>query len=112
CGAQNFDAIGGTADITGPRPRSPPRLMTLTVQKLRAVSPHLEFWALWSCGEQKNAKICLPLGITTKSDFVFTRPRPSRDMRGSELLLCKIGHRALFRRSHFPAVIGVTASRR
>jgi hypothetical protein len=23
----------------------------------------------------KNAKICLPLGITTKSDFVFTRPR-------------------------------------
>ena len=29
-----------------------------------------------SCGEQKNAKICLPLDITTKSDFVFTRPRP------------------------------------
>jgi hypothetical protein len=25
---------------------------------------------------KKNAKICLPLGITTKSDFVFTRPRP------------------------------------
>jgi len=25
---------------------------------------------------EKNAKICLPLGITTKSDFVFTRPRP------------------------------------
>ena len=24
----------------------------------------------------KNAKICLPLGIATKSDFVFTRPRP------------------------------------
>jgi hypothetical protein len=33
---------------------------------------HPEFWALRSCGEQKNAKICLPLGITTKSDFVFT----------------------------------------
>jgi hypothetical protein len=30
----------------------------------------------WSCGEQKFAKICLPLGITTKSYFVFTRPRP------------------------------------
>jgi hypothetical protein len=25
--------------------------------------------ALWSCGEQKNAKICLPLGITIKSDL-------------------------------------------
>ena len=25
---------------------------------------------------KKNAKICLPPGITTKSDFVFTRPRP------------------------------------
>jgi hypothetical protein len=24
----------------------------------------------------KTAKICLPLGITIKSDFVFTRPRP------------------------------------
>ena len=31
-----------------------------------------EFWALRSCGEQKKAKICLPLDITTKSDFVFT----------------------------------------
>ena len=28
----------------------------------------------------KNAKICLPLGITTKSDFVFTRPRPKADI--------------------------------
>jgi hypothetical protein len=28
----------------------------------------------------KKAKICLPLGITTKSDFVFTRPRPQADM--------------------------------
>ena len=28
----------------------------------------------------KNAKICLPLGTTTKSDFVFTRPRPAADM--------------------------------
>jgi hypothetical protein len=33
-------------------------------------------------------------------------------MRGSELLLRKIDHRALFRRSHLRAVIGVTASRR
>jgi hypothetical protein len=24
----------------------------------------------------KNAKICLPVGITTKSDFVFAQPRP------------------------------------
>ena len=31
------------------------------------------------CGDvegKKTEKICLPLGITTKSDFVFTRPRP------------------------------------
>jgi hypothetical protein len=25
----------------------------------------------------ENAKICLPLGITTKSDFVFAQPRPT-----------------------------------
>jgi hypothetical protein len=31
-------------------------------------------------------------------------------MRGSELLLRKIDHRALFRRSHFPAVISVAAA--
>ena len=24
----------------------------------------------------KKAKICLPLGVTTKSDFVFAQPRP------------------------------------
>jgi hypothetical protein len=34
--------------------------------------------------------LTLPLGITTKSDFVFTRPRPKGDMGGSELLLRKI----------------------
>ena len=45
--------------------------------------PRLEFWALWSCGEQKNAKMCLPLGITTKSDFVFAQPRPN--IGGSKL---------------------------
>ena len=28
----------------------------------------------------KNAKICLPLGITTKSDFVFAQPRPGTDI--------------------------------
>src|SRR5262249_18309723 len=28
----------------------------------------------------KNAKICLPLGITSKSDFVFIRPRPKADI--------------------------------
>jgi hypothetical protein len=28
---------------------------------------------------KKNAKICLPLGITTKSDFVFAQPRPLPD---------------------------------
>ena len=38
------------------------------------------FWAIWSRGEQKIAKICLPLGITNKSDFVFTRPRPKGDI--------------------------------
>jgi hypothetical protein len=43
--------------------------------------PHPEFWALRSRGEQKTAKICFPLGITTKSDFVFTRPRPIADMK-------------------------------
>jgi hypothetical protein len=37
-------------------------------------------FALASLAEQKNAKICLPLGITTKSDFVLTRPRPKTDM--------------------------------
>jgi hypothetical protein len=29
---------------------------------------------------EKTAKICLPLGVTTKSDFVFTRPRPLTDV--------------------------------
>jgi hypothetical protein len=29
----------------------------------------------------EKAEICLPLGITIKSDFVFTRPRPRADMR-------------------------------
>jgi hypothetical protein len=29
---------------------------------------------------EKIAKICLPLGITNKSDFVFTRPRPKGDI--------------------------------
>src|ERR1700747_3370773 len=29
---------------------------------------------------KKNAKICLPFGTTTKSDFVFTRPRPKADI--------------------------------
>jgi hypothetical protein len=35
----------------------------------------------------KKAKICLLLGITTKSDFVFAQPRPKADiatqMRGA-----------------------------
>jgi hypothetical protein len=31
---------------------------------------------LWSLSEQKNAKIRPPLGITTKSVFVFTQARP------------------------------------
>jgi hypothetical protein len=30
---------------------------------------------LCSCGEQQNAKICLPLGTATKSDFVSTKSR-------------------------------------
>jgi hypothetical protein len=30
----------------------------------------------------KKRKICLPLGITTKSDFVFTQPRPNSDISG------------------------------
>ena len=29
---------------------------------------------MWSRSEQKNAEICPPLSIRTKSDFVFTRP--------------------------------------
>jgi hypothetical protein len=37
---------------------------------------------------------------------------PSRDMRGSELLLRKMDRRALFRRSHHPAVISASTSRR
>jgi len=28
----------------------------------------------------KNGKICLPLGITTKSDFVFAQPRPMSEV--------------------------------
>jgi hypothetical protein len=28
----------------------------------------------------KNGKICLPLGATTKSDFVFAQPRPGADL--------------------------------
>jgi len=36
----------------------------------------------------KNRKICLPLGITTKSDFVFTRPRPSTDISRKISLRC------------------------
>src|SRR3954447_12986138 len=41
---------------------------------------------------------------------VSTRPGPARDIGDSELLLRKIDHRALFRGSHFPAVIRVVAS--
>jgi hypothetical protein len=41
--------------------------------------------ALWPCGEQQNEKICLPLGITTNSDFVFTRPRPKADISRTSL---------------------------
>jgi hypothetical protein len=39
---------------------------------------------LWSRSEQKNAKIRPPLGVTTKSDFVFTQPRSIRaaELRG------------------------------
>jgi hypothetical protein len=33
----------------------------------------------------KNAKICLPLGITTKSDFVFAQPRPTTDISEIEI---------------------------
>jgi hypothetical protein len=43
---------------------------------------------LWSCGEQENAKICLPLGITTKSDFVFAQPRPIAAVGGRAVVLC------------------------
>jgi hypothetical protein len=32
-------------------------------------------------GDQESAKIFLPLGITTKSDFGFTRLRPKVDIR-------------------------------
>jgi hypothetical protein len=38
---------------------------------------------------KKNAKICLPLGITTKSDFVFTRPRPISDILASSASAAK-----------------------
>jgi hypothetical protein len=35
---------------------------------------------------QENAKICLPLAITTKSVFIFVQPRPTSDIwRRSEL---------------------------
>jgi hypothetical protein len=34
---------------------------------------------LWSRSEQKNAEICPPLSITTKSDFVFTRPETAAE---------------------------------
>src|SRR5262249_38873522 len=47
------------------------------------------FWALWPCGEQQNAKICLPLRATMKSDFVFTRPRPQPDFSILFLRRCK-----------------------
>jgi putative tryptophan/tyrosine transport system substrate-binding protein len=43
---------------------------------------------LWSRSEQKNAEICSPLSITTKSDFVFTRPRPTADGGPTEILHC------------------------
>jgi hypothetical protein len=33
----------------------------------------------------KKAKIGLPLGATSKSDFVFTRPRPGADIGWSEI---------------------------
>jgi hypothetical protein len=35
------------------------------------------------CGDaegKKTGKICLPLVITTKSDFVFAQPRPKADI--------------------------------
>jgi putative tryptophan/tyrosine transport system substrate-binding protein len=40
---------------------------------------------LWSCSEQKNAKIRPALGITTKSDFVFAQPRPRADLSRIEI---------------------------
>jgi hypothetical protein len=41
---------------------------------------------LWSCSEQRNAKIHPPLGITTKSDFVFTQPGPNADMGREKMM--------------------------
>jgi hypothetical protein len=39
---------------------------------------------------QKNGKICLPLGITTKSDFVFAQPKPGADSRDRKLMHCEM----------------------
>src|SRR5262249_20912974 len=36
----------------------------------------------------ENAKICLPLGIATKSDFVFAQPRPSTAIGRIEMPHC------------------------
>jgi hypothetical protein len=45
------------------------------VKTLRGITAP-EIFGSMVCGEQENAKICVALGITTKSDFVFTRPGP------------------------------------
>ena len=52
-----------------------------TSARLLMAQPHPEFRGLWSRSEQKNAKICPPPGITTKSGFVFTQPGPTADRR-------------------------------
>jgi hypothetical protein len=37
-----------------------------------------EFWAYGHAESKKNAEICLPLGITTKPDFVSSRLKRHR----------------------------------
>jgi hypothetical protein len=47
---------------------------------------------LWSRAEQKNAKIRPPLGITTKSDFVFAQPGPIAEAGGPNVVRCEISY--------------------
>ena len=67
---------------------------------------------LWSCGEQKNIKICLPLGMTTKSDFVFAQPRPKaglhrlRQWMPQRLVQGEIAERSFFRKPGLAQAFG------
>src|SRR5215475_15234977 len=79
CDTVEFEPMSAFREQTGHRREvlSPKDLGC--AKTLRGITAPRIFWALRSSGEQKPQKF-RPLGIATRSDFVFTRPRPKRSM--------------------------------